>query len=85
MSFNRYKNNKKVTLTHDVMVYLLKMQPNNEMYADELAEKNQELDIWVRPSDGKFPEPWQIVLRANKHPEFFEVIKIGNKHLIRLK
>lgn len=85
MTYSRYKNGKKVTLTYDVMVHLLEMKPNNEMFADELEKLNKELDIWVRPKDGQYPETWQIERRASKHPELFDVTKINNRYLIRLK
>ena len=85
MTFSRYKNGKKITLTHDVIIHLLEINPNHEMYADELVKLNKELDLWVRPCDGKYPEAWQIERRASKHPESFNVTKINKRYFISLK
>lgn len=53
------------------------------MSSREIADKNRELGLWVRRTDGECPSATQIMARVRR-PEHEDTFRIDEEHLISL-
>jgi hypothetical protein len=53
------------------------------MSSREIADKNRELGLWVRRTDGEYPSATQVMARVRR-PEHGDTFQIDEKHRISL-
>ena len=64
---------KRLKTLHNAIIKILDNYGNSFMSFDDIANQVKKKDLWVRPSDGQYPEGYQIRLRT--------VVQKKNKHL----
>ena len=69
---------KKMTL-HEAMVLCMIRKKRFMMSTAELARLVAHWELWRRPQDKKFPETWQVFLRANQKGYRWLFIVKGNE------
>jgi hypothetical protein len=67
---------------HDA-IYDILDQAGCSMSSREIADKNRELGLWVRQTDGEYPNATQIMARARR-PEHGDTFEIDTGHRISL-
>ena len=53
----------RITLAEAIVVCMVRGKQLT-MTTEDLARLNRQYGLWCRPKDGRFPEKWQIWLRA---------------------
>ncbi len=67
---------------HDA-IYDILDQAGRAMSSREIANKNRELGLWVRRSDGEYPSATQIMARVRR-PEHRDTFRIDMEYRISL-
>jgi hypothetical protein len=66
----------RVNTLHEAMIKVLQERPAKTATLEDVSTEIEKRDLWVRPTDGRYPEAWQIKRRANKeeYRDRFELI-----------
>ncbi|MEO5988303.1 MAG: hypothetical protein ABIR01_05295 [Candidatus Eisenbacteria bacterium] len=56
----------KVKTLHEAIVVCMVRAKRSKLTTARLAQLNARWELWRRPQDKAFPEPWQVFLRANQ-------------------
>lgn len=56
----------KVNTLHEANVVCMLRTKRSKLTTARLAQLNARWELWRRPKDNAFPEPWQVFLRANQ-------------------
>jgi hypothetical protein len=67
---------------HDAIYDILE-QAGRSLSSREIADKNHELGLWVKRSDGGYPSATQIMARARR-PEHRDTFRIDDEYRISL-
>ena len=62
---------------HQAIIYVLENQPNAIASFETISDEIKKNNLWKRPSDKKYPPPYQIRLRtvvARKYKHLFKLI-----------
>ena len=56
----------KAKTLHEAIVVCMVRTKRSKLSTARLAQLNAKWELWRRPKDQGFPEPWQVFLRANQ-------------------
>jgi hypothetical protein len=72
-----------VETLHDAIEVVLADQPDRTASTAFISQEIERRKLWTRPKDGRYPEPFQIRLRARK-PEYSDRFEMPDDKTVRL-